>query len=138
MGQMATSGFLIKFISRMKKTRTNIQGDLDAEAIEATCLKRDGPPIVVGAVQKTHLVKGQGLRTNGIVGAKDGKDKLTIEYFGMGYGRSSPSRLLLDLKGIDYEYTGYDFPTWGQVKGSGQGGEFGGLPRLCVNGEEFG
>ena len=56
----------------------------------------------------------------------------------MGYGRSSPSRLLLDHVGVEYEYTGYDFPTWGQVKGSGQGGEFGGLPRLCINGEEFG
>lgn len=92
----------MRFISRSKKKVPKIEGDMMLEDIEATCEKRDGPPVVIGAVQKTHLVKGQGLRTGGIVGAKNGKDKLTIEYFGMGYGRSSPSRLLLDLAGVEY------------------------------------
>ena len=56
----------------------------------------------------------------------------------MGYGRSSPVRLLLDHCGLPFDYKGYDFPEWGAVKGAGQGGEFGGLPRVCINGEEFG
>ena len=64
--------------------------------------------------------------------------KITVEYFGQGYGRSSPVRFLLNHAKCDFEYIGYDFPTWGKIKGEGKGGEFGGLPRVTINGQEFG
>ena len=45
--------------------------------------------------------------------------KIKVEYFGMGYGRADCIRMLLHHAKIDYEYVGYDFEQWGQIKGSG-------------------
>ena len=47
-------------------------------------------------------------------------------------------RFLLHKQKVEYEFIGYDFEQWGALKGSGQGGEFGGLPRVCINGKEYG
>ena len=66
------------------------------------------------------------------------KEKIKIEYFGMGYARADPIRFLLHHANVDYEYVGYDFETWGKMKAEGKGGEFGGLPRATVNGKEMG
>ena len=135
---MATSGFLFKFLNRTKKKVPNIEGDRSLEDIEASIKQRDGEPTVVGAVQSVHLKIGEGKRTNGIVGAKPGADKITVEYFGLGYARSDMLRFLLHKNKVEYEFIGYDFEQWGAMKGSGQSGEFGGLPRVCINGKEFG
>ena len=69
---------------------------------------------------------------------KGAAPNIQVEYFAMGYGRADPIRFLLHLKELPYEYIGHTFETWGKVKGSGQGGEFNGLPRVRVNGKEFG
>ena len=128
----------MKFVGRSKKKAIKMAGDQSLEEIEAHLQQRDGAPTVIGAVQAVHLKPHEGIRCGGIVGQSGEHDKVTIEYFGMGYGRSSPVRLLCEHWGIPFEYKGYDFPEWGAIKGAGQGGEFGGLPRVCINGEEFG
>ena len=66
------------------------------------------------------------------------KSSLTVEYFGLGYARADPIRFLLHHAKVDYQYIGYDFEQWGKLKGEGKGGEFGGLPRLTMNGKEYG
>jgi len=67
-----------------------------------------------------------------------GKEKIKIEYFGMGYGRADCIRFLLHHANVDYEYVGYDMETWGNMKATGKGGEFAGLPRVTWNGRELG
>ena len=67
----------------------------------------------------------------------EGKENIKLEYFEV-YGRADPIRFLLHHAKIDYEYVGYDFPTWGKIKAEGKNGEFGGLPRVTINGEEMG
>ena len=42
--QLATSGFIFKFLNRTKKKRTNIEGDMSLEDLEAMYEKRDGAP----------------------------------------------------------------------------------------------
>ena len=56
----------------------------------------------------------------------------------MGYGRADPIRFLLHHANVDFEYVGYDFAKWGELKGSGKGGEFNGLPRVTIDGKEYG
>ena len=38
----------------------------------------------------------------------------------------------------DYEFIGYTFPEWGALKQAMNGQEYFGLPRLTVNGREYG
>ena len=66
------------------------------------------------------------------------KPLVTVEYFGMGYGRADPIRMLLHHAKVDHQYIGYDFEQWGKLKGEGKGGEFAGLPRVCIDGKEYG
>ena len=66
------------------------------------------------------------------------KPLITVEYFGMGYGRADPIRFLLHHAKKDYQYIGYDFEQWGKIKGEGKGGEFAGLPRVNLDGKEYG
>ena len=68
--------------------------------------------------------------------------QIQVEYFGsppgLGYARAGPIRFLLTHANKRFKFTGYDFPTWGAIKQSGKSGEFGGLPRVTMNGQEFG
>ena len=69
-------------------------------------------------------------------------DKVTVEYFacppGLGYARAGPIRFLLGHADKRFEMIEYTFEQWGPIKAGGKAGEFGGLPRVCINGEEFG
>ena len=69
-------------------------------------------------------------------------DKITVEYFavppGLGYARAGPIRFLLHHANQRFEMIEYTFEQWGPLKMSGKGGEFGGLPRVCINGKEYG
>ena len=56
----------------------------------------------------------------------------------MGYGRADPIRFLLHHAKVDYQYIGYDFEQWGKLKAEGKQGEFGGLPRVMIDGKEYG
>ena len=49
-GQLATSGFVFKFLNRTKKKVPNVEGDRSLEEIEAAIKQRDGDPTVIGAV----------------------------------------------------------------------------------------
>ena len=48
------------------------------------------------------------------------KPLVTVEYFGMGYGRADPIRFLLHHAKVDYQYIGYDFEQWGKLKAEGK------------------
>ena len=66
------------------------------------------------------------------------KPLVTVEYFGLGYARADPIRFLLHYHKIDYQYIGYEMEQWMKLKGEGKGGEFNGLPRVCIDGKEYG
>ena len=40
------------------------------------------------------------------------KPLVTVEYFGLGYGRADPIRFLLHHAKIDYQYIGYEMDQW--------------------------
>merc|ERR1712083_770066 len=65
------------------------------------------------------------------------KDVIRVEYFDAGYARADCIRFLLHHAHVDYKYVGYDFGTWPKVKAIDPP-EFGGLPRVTVNGKEWG
>jgi len=57
---------------------------------------------------------------------------------GVGYARAGPIRFLLAHANKKFDFIQHTPETWGPLKASGKGGEFGGLPRVCINGQEFG
>ena len=63
---------------------------------------------------------------------------MTVEYFaippGLGYARAGPIRFLLHHAKKRFDMIEYTFEEWGSIKMSGKAGEFGGLPRVCING----
>lgn len=110
-------------------------GDMHLKEIQKEIEQRDDGPTIVGANQKIHLKIGQGKLSDGIIG---GPGKIKIEYFDAVYARSDPLRFLLHHAEVEYEFVGHSFEKWGTIKAAGLQGEFGGLPRLTIDGAEFG
>ena len=102
----------------------------------AALRKRDGPPIVVGANQAVHLKPNMGIRTNGVIG---GPGNVTLEYFDFVNGRADSIRFLLFKAGVKHKFVGHSPEKWTELKSNPpQGGEFNGLPRLTIDGVEYG
>ena len=66
------------------------------------------------------------------------KSDITLEYFEDFYARCDPIRFLLHHAKVDFKYVGHTQAAWGKIKAEGKNGEFGGLPRAYINGEEMG
>ena len=135
---MITSGFGFKFLNRTGKKAIKMPGDVSLGEIEAELQAKDGPPVVIGVPNTSHLRCGEGIRTKGIVGAEPGKPKVTVEYFDGIFGRSGAVRMMLDYEKMDYTYIGHTFEEWGALKQAMNGQEYFGLPRTTINGLEYG
>lgn len=124
-------------MSRTKKPAVKLPGDKTLQDIEAEIAAKHGPPIILGSHQKWHLLPGQGIRVDGMIG---GADNMTVEYFEDFYARADSLRFMLHKAGVKHTYKGYSQAEWGALKTATppQSGEFNGLPRLTLGGKEYG
>ena len=62
---------------------------------------------------------------------------VTVEYFGL-HGRADPIVFLLSHAKVEYKRINVTNEEWGKMKAEGKNGEFGGLPRVYLDGKEYG